>query len=463
MNRTKCFNTGSALVSILLLIITLSGLFSPVLSQEVSLEKAMEVGQIALVNGDVTYAETVAKAILKESPNSVQAYLFLSSVFNIKGGFKASHDAAKTANKLSATQDQKHNSALALGVAAANANRQLMAEYWLRKSLNYTRDVNKKRFAVSLLGEVRKNSPWRRSLSFGVTPSSNINGGSSANEIIINDLEFILDPNAKSIKGLGFNYGFGISYQKKKATDVTFFWSADVSGVAYKIYPTAEQEKLGVKASDYDYHRASMRAGYAFGKNSDHIWLRQMVFATDFSQDWYGGNVLANTAGVAARKSIPLNQTSRLLFKLAYEKRFRKDLTERTSTAKMMDIQYDKLFSSEDLFSFKLYASDRSSLSAEIANVRMGAEISYKLNPQNLSFQPEFILGYDRTLFDRPFLTSDRRIDKKLTVGVSVKLLKLSYFGFNPTIGYTYQKTTSNNSLHNSYRSFFRVGLQSQF
>lgn len=432
-------------------------------AQQVSFIEALNAGQSALVAGDLAYAEEVASFIVEVYPEHIQGYLFLSSVHVVKGNNLASLSAAKHAFQLAKTDEQKYHSSLAIGLAQANRNRLLLAEYWLRKSFNNTEHPRQVTLAADLLNEVRRKSPFRLSLSFGVTPSTNINGGSLANKVLINNLEFTLDPNAKPVKGLGFNYALGLSYQKQIDPDVTFLWSANTAGVIYKIKPTAEQKKIGVKGSNFNSHQISTRMGFAFGDGVENVLLRQTVFLAELSQDWYGQEVLAKTIGIIGRKAILLNDSSRLSFSLEFEKRFREDLKERSSTAQLGNIVYEKSIRNGDFLTAVVSGSSRSSASAEIANKKIGLHASYRFRPINKAFQPEFFLGYEKVSFNKPFLTSQRRKDDKVTLGVNVKLLKLSYFGFNPTLGYTFQNVSSNIDLHNSRSHIFKVGLESLF
>lgn len=206
---------------------------------DVPLDQASAVAAQALVNGDAALALQIAEAVVAARPDDRSAHVVIAAAAPRLGDPAKGRRAGARAWALSRSDAQKYEAARLTALAAANEQRFTLSTFWLRRALTVAPDEAARTQTLSDARIVRQRNPWSTQLSFSLTPSSNLNGGSETDELVVDGVstggQFSDDSQAlagwRASLGLGTQYRFqqnaqsrsliGLQYQigRSKITD----------------------------------------------------------------------------------------------------------------------------------------------------------------------------------------------------------------------------------------------------
>ena len=285
----------SALVATAILIAT-TGATEPV---RVSLDDAPAAINKLLSANQPSAAREIAMAALRVRPNDQVLQLMLAKV-EIAGG-----RAAKGIDIASAVYASARHDRIAFLAARIRAEGHVRleqytrAQLWLRLASGYAETPRETASLARDYKQIKRVNPWSTSLRFGVTPSNNVNNGSSGSTFAFGQYLFDLglegiDPSIvtelsedeKQLSGLQFSVGadfqYRLSQSKTTATYVT-------GSLDYRTFALSDEAKeIAPDAQGSDYENGSVVVGLVrrqiIDGNAEPLSLR-----ANFGQVWFDG------------------------------------------------------------------------------------------------------------------------------------------------------------------------------
>ena len=182
---------------------------------DVPLDQASAVAAQALVAGDTALALQIAEAVVAARPDDRSAHVVIAAAAPRLGDPAKGRRAGARAWALSRGDAQKYEAARLTALAAANEERFTLSTLWLRRALTVVPSDDARAQTLRDARVVRQRNPWSTQLSFSLAPSSNLNGGSETDELIVDGTptggQFSED--SQALAGWRASLGFGTQYR----------------------------------------------------------------------------------------------------------------------------------------------------------------------------------------------------------------------------------------------------------
>ncbi len=231
---------------------------------ELPFEQARVIAAQAAQGGEPGLAIDLARALLKADPDDRVAHLVLASALPQVGQAKAGRQAGQRAFALSTTPIQKYEAARQVALAAANEGRFTLSTLWLRRALIHAPNDTETQRTLEDARQVARINPWSTSLSFSLTPSGNVNGGSSSQLLTFDGLPFfgVNSPDAQALSGIVGRFGINVSYRLRETAQdrVQLAFSYDASRVW--LSSEAQEQSPNSRNSDFSSDVASVSLSY---------------------------------------------------------------------------------------------------------------------------------------------------------------------------------------------------------
>ena len=271
-------------------------------------------------------AMALADALIARDPHDRSALLIRSRAARDLGNYTLARKAAKRAWSLSETDEEKYAAALITAQALSSGGQRTLAQFWLRRAVEYAPNDDLERRAVRDFRYVRASSPWLHRFSFSVSPESNINNGSSERSSFLNyqlselllgqPVEYQLGGSQRALSGIEYAVGvrsrFRFHQTETRAHDLAF----SLTSRTYTLSSDAKAQAPGAEGNDFAF--TSYQIGYGLkGINLDQ--RGEFRFAVDVGQSWYGGEEYARFLRVSAGQSYKLQRGRRINARLSHE------------------------------------------------------------------------------------------------------------------------------------------------
>ena len=343
-----------------------------------------------------------------------------------------------------------------------------MAQFWLRRAVEYAPNDDLERRAVRDFRYVRASSPWLHRFSFSVSPESNINNGSSERSSFLNyqlselllgqPVEYQLGGSQRALSGIEYAVGvrsrFRFHQTETRAHDLAF----SLTSRTYTLSSDAKAQAPGAEGNDFAF--TSYQIGYGLkGINLDQ--RGEFRFAVDVGQSWYGGEEYARFLRVSAGQSYKLQRGRRINARLSHE------VQDGVITSDQNTWRADLSYS----FRLPSGASVWSNLALATATSNQAADEFEEIGLRTQVTMAKPIFGATARIgiwgrlrdYDVSPHSPDGRNDHRYQADLSLTFNKIDYYGFNPTVSMTAAKVDSNIGLFESNRFGVNFGIQSAF
>jgi hypothetical protein len=225
-----------------------------------------EIAGGLIAAGEAEAARDLAQALLARDPGDVAALLLLARAHVEAGTPRDALAPAWRAWRL-ARGEARFVAARLLARAHADLGQDTRAQIWLRLARGDAPDAA----AVAAVAEdfraIRARNPLRLTLSFGIAPSSNINGGSSEESFTLPGLpfEFVLDGEARALSGWRFAAAGTLAWRLHSGERSATFLEAALSGRTYVLSEEARAQAPEAEGSDF--------ADIAWSQGIVHRWM----------------------------------------------------------------------------------------------------------------------------------------------------------------------------------------------
>ncbi len=428
-------------------------------------EQMIQVAGRAVAQQRPHAALALTDALLAQGHETFQLWLIRSRALRDIGRPDAARTAADHAWTLAQDARQKFTSAVIMAQALSSDGKRTPAQVWLRRAAQYADTPQQIALLRRDFGYVKARNPWRMELSFGATPSSNINGGSAEDQLTLFGLPFELSPSAQALSGFQAYSSGKLSYRLAESAK-TRTWIG-VEGYTRESWLSAASRTAvdgAVASGDYDYTSTAMTVLHErkLAKPG-----QKMTFTGKLGRNWYGGDHLSDFASLGMTLALPLQNRARI--KLATRLDFQLDApndaggardTEWVAEATASLFRPTKAGNAWDL-GLDLRNAFSNDATRKYREARVGATW---LRGQPL-FGAYVSLGIElgQRDYDVSYYRANGRHDTMLSGQVQARFPDLSQFGFSPTVTLEHSTTRSNIELYSSDRTNLSLGFVSDF
>ncbi|WP_010139924.1 surface lipoprotein assembly modifier [Oceanicola sp. S124] len=416
-----------------------------------------------LQRGDAGAARALAQALLKRDPRDFAAQLLLAQAARALGEDAEAGRAAAAAWDLAGTDEERYAAALIRAQVLASAGHHTRAQIWLRRAAEAAPSPATRARAIRDFRYVRLRNPWSTRFSLAVTPTDNINNGSSNDRFTIDGLpwEFALSGDAQALGGVELSFGADTRYRLgQTATEATDLLLR-ASHRSYSLSSEAQAAAPDAKGSDYAYTSLAAGLGRRMLLGARGNELAMTAWA---GQNWYGGDPYGAFLRGEARLQHALSSRDRLTTSLSLEARRGEAAPE--ADVGLLSLGWDHAWTGGQVSLYGSYTRSSSDFSAaDYSDLRLGARLAPKADwlGEALGADPLLTLETRSRDFDRSPYSFDGRQDEEIRAELQVTFRDLDYMGFNPVVTLETAKTTSNIAIYDTTRTGLGLSVRSAF
>lgn len=443
-------------------------------SVEFTPEEARDVAIAAVNNGDFAIAEQISNALLQRNTKDVTALIVRARVAIATGDHDDAQKLAGAAYSLSSNAHARFAAARVVALAHANKEEFTRAQFWLRRARQAAPDDEARAIAAQDFRIVEGRNPLSISLSFGVSPSNNVNNGSSKTQVVAPDwadfLKSFLGSNAvvgdvvdlsassQAIKGYniqaGLNLGYTLRQSPTSRTTLTFGASAN------QVLFTAAEKAANPTIDPRAYSTQNISIGI------DQVWAANnggyYAVSPEISQVWYGGKVLQRSFAVNAKRFWLLDQRNGLTVLPRYElSRFPASSDQSQTFA--VAAQWQHVLDTGGRIGFDINTSKVSATDPLKASIGTGLSVSYTHPEPIFDFEFSGSVGQSWRRFNGWNGGSGTRTDATFSLGLNIAAPKAEIYGFVPVINLSSAATQSDRDLYDKTVTSLGLNFRSAF
>lgn len=424
----------------------------------VTAQSLHQIAQRALEAGRPEIARDAARALLQRDPADTEALMILSRAERDLGQFDAARAAARRAWSGADTEAERYRAALLRAQAEASDGRRTISQYWLRRAAQSAPDKAAKDRAIQDFRYVRARNPLSFQLDFGLSPSSNINNGSSSDTLWLYGIPFALSGAAQALSGLEMRAGANVERTVVETETRLTRIGASFGGRAYRLSGEARDQAPEVTAGDF-----------AFWALEAYLTERRRI-AQGGEWDWrltaghndYGGAALSDYLRFQGGRSWRIDPKRQIRLGASAEQQWRRDDSRNSATLGGVDLTYMQRFEAGDLMlAFNLGQVESDSSQVDHESARIGVEYRLAEPIGGIDWGVSAGLGYND--YDRSPYSTRGRQDTELRLGVSAVINQANYMGFVPELGLDLVHNQSNISLYDRNEMGMSLRLRSAF
>ena len=427
-------------------------LATPAVSQETPRSDIRSAARAALETGDLRAADALSSILISQNPDDADALLIRTIVARANGQTDIVATSATAAYRAAQTDAQKFDAAMLAGEAAARHERFTSAQIWLRRADHYAPEQAKETVARAYR-QVSARNPLAVRLSFGVTPSSNVNNGAETTTIEIGGLPFELGDGDQELGGYEATAGVSLSYRLSASKTQQTIALADLFGKKVWLNSKAKDEAPGVDGSDFDY--AAIVLGL---RHTRLVWpdLGPTHLTALIGQSWSGGAKQATWRELQALQVVSQSKTSSLRFGVTMRDEDRAGEPVNASQALGLSASWTKAQKSGAVLSLGATVKSTWSDSATVDNLALGLSASQSL-PDWGAIRPSISLQAETRDYRKWSTTPGGRRDDSLALRFDLVWPGMTYYGFSPKASLSARRVFSDVDIYD--RTSLSLGL----
>ena len=406
----------------------------------------------ALSRGNADLAIRIARQLLAANPADIEAQVLLTAALSRAGQSQAAAAAGKHAFRATKSRPLKFQAAFLTAEALAGQNQPWAAKWWLRRADSYRSTPTDITLLRRGFASLDQRTPLKFTLTLGVGPSNNVNGGSLHDTY---DYYGIPIPIEQALSGTTGVIGGQLSYRllTRETSSVTAFvklrhrevWLSDQ---ALKLAPWAKSSDYSSDAVEIGFS-GQWRASKTMGLN----------YSAQFGRQWYNSG--------------QHNETQRLQFGLAKlisgDRVLRFDLTTDAVQSPSAPRTNSQRWAAEASMAVPM---GKGRLTGLFGLARLDAEapgLPYRSVSLGVEADPaRFVQGIDFGFFAEVeakeyWKAKTEHPDLVLEAGATASLSNMSLLGFRPTATLSATRSISDLVVRDSMNIGLTVGIRSSF
>ena len=489
-------------------------------------QQIVQASAAALTEGNAVQAAQLADIILAVKPNDLDALILRSRAALAMGDLETAKALSKQAFRVSDNKAVKFGMARLAAIAHAEGGEDTRAQLWLRRARQFAPDEERAAQVGQEFRQLANRNPWSTSLQFGVTPSSNVNGGSQEDTLFVpgfvgflgSDGFLDLSVDARDLPGLeilgGFQSTYRLNASRTSATflniggnfrgvvlqqsvvdrendkerqrveneaaaasllidDLTAEFDALPDGEAkddarlrlQNAIATAEDVYEDQNVNGSDFSSGSVSAGVLHRRILKEGW-DPTSFRLELSHTWYAGDPLSWRYTASVNQTVSISDDVTLSFRLARSDR---EVFERDDADGYTVNSYDARAG----LTYQLANADRVSVSFDLKDSR-STNANSDYDQRGIYADYAFGQSYAGMRFGIGFGVSERdygidqiagldRVDTIYSLNARTRFTEVEFYGFQPEISLNASRTDSVNSRYDTDTVRIGFDLRSSF
>jgi hypothetical protein len=416
-----------------------------------------------LQQGDYAAAVQLATALTDAAPNDASLLVLLGRAQVAAGAPAVAQQTARRAWRAARGQPDLRFDAARLGArAAADAQRYGVAKLWLRLAADTAQTDSQRAVVAESFAAIRQRDRSETQLSFSVAPSSNINGGSSAQRLIVDGIStpLLLSGDARALSGIEARLDIAHRWRLPSTGTGTTFVGLRLAGSTYALSDAARTQAPDLRGADLG--SALLEASIT---RRIPVSRGDLRYRATLGQLWYGGKrhsvrLRFDTALSRVFSPVSSGSLSAVIEGRDYNGAAVQSLAVSFSGEIERQLQFGRIESSLTLT--RVFSPDRRS------EAYTGAALAVRFAPRlaDRVIEPSVALSASVNKFDSALgniFGNDGRTDRRIAIDLRLDLPRAERFGFVPSITITAGRTWSNISRFDGDELAATLGLTSQF
>ena len=437
-------------------------------AQQVSLSPG-QVRSLAISTlqaGNPSGAATAADALLRRFPDDASTLLIRTEAALLLQDFEGATIFGRRAFWNALNDRQRFNAARLTALGHARQTQDNRAQIWLRVARQYAPNEAASESVARDFRSIRQRNPLSVDLRFGVTPSTNINGGSTNDNAALfglvdgngDPLLFDLSEDAQALSGWEYSGSVNLRYRARTDDTSATFLDFNLSGRTFTLTEGSKTrlENSGdeeTRGSDFSSATLSFGVTHRFVLSPEsNVTEASLSYARAFQRDSNERQFV--TASISHAWDI--GETNSLRLSSFYQ---RQERIENGDEVQVFDLGATYSTRVEGVGSFSVGIGARDNMAEDEAE-------DFDSVRYQLSFSPEeafagvnfgFSLSYEERDFDNVAVIGGPRFDDITSFGVRAVLSEVEFLGFRPVITFDRTQQESNSNLFD--RDFTEVGF----
>lgn len=431
-----------------------------------TLPQVRELAVLAVNSGDSAMALRMARGLLKADPQDTLAHYVMATAHSQTGNYSAGRKAAARAYRFAGSDGDRLRSAELAARLAYREGRPTLAQLWLRRTANYTRDETSADRLARDYRALRNQNPLSFSIRTDLRPSSNVNNGSSA---VYNVIDGVVAPfyrfTTQALSGLIGTVDVNASY-RLHATQTT---RTTVAGRLYvqrvSLSDSARATDPAARNADYGatYGEVSLEHAFAVGAPEKG---GSAAVGLALGESWYGKARNYRLLRLSGERNWRLAGGQHLQLNALAEQRFKP--RNAVSDASVLGLGAFYGFKRENGdsigISLALRDTDAASVNGTYASASMRASYALAEPVGPVMITAAFGLEYARyPAFRLSLNPATERSDRAAYGELSLFFHELDYAGFAPSVRLRAGRRASNFSQYTTRELSLSLGIQSKF
>lgn len=421
--------------------------------------EALQVATQAVDQGNLLFGEQIARALLQKDPKDAPALLILGRVAASVGKTDDAMDLYKRAYRNSSEKTLRYDAAVFVAKTLSATERPERAKLWLRRAVQNATSMERRENALRGFQQMRRQSPWRTNLSFGITPSNNVNNGSGATEICTVFLGCSASVSDTEPVAGAFITGFvGTDYRLYETKTKRLLVGFDLYHRETWIKP-GDREKTTSDASDFNYTYLGGRLQW------DGVLRAGLTTTEKFSlgKSFYGGSSLNTRVSFSKSftKALQNNRSIGLTAGIARERNHQ--VETRSLTQLSFSVPYSFRTANSDFYRITAHVSDTRSDDQQTAHRAGRLSLDYTPAKGVLNIRPSFSFYIGRREDKDQSIFTEIRKDTEYGLSASFAIPQIELYGFRPVAVIEARKTSSTVPLYDTSSISSRIEFRSAF
>jgi hypothetical protein len=428
---------------------------------ELTPDQMRQLATSMLVAEEHERAAALADALLGRDPKDIAALVIRARSALALEDFSTAIEMAGRAYRVAETDAERYTTARIAAVANAAARRDTFAQVWLRRAGQFAPTQEARDAVAEDYRFLRQRNPLAISLSFGISPSSNVNGGSASEILILPGLpyEFVLDGEARALSGVQFSGGVTLTYRLRSTDRTSLLVDASIQGRTYAL--SAEAQELAPEARGSDYSDIS------FVTSVTRRWLPEgatgpWTLNGAFGQTWYDNSPYLRFVRLSVAKGIRPDARNRFDLSSFVEGQDRLDDDEQFVTLGA-GVRWTHLGPSGNQSMVQLSMRDSLTDLEDVGFQGLTLSGDYDLRRPLAGLRVGFGADAEIRVFDESAYSVDGRQDITGTLRMTIGLPGIQYYGFEPTVTLETSRTSSDVDLFDKEDFRVNFGVRSSF
>lgn len=427
---------------------------------ELDAEQSVLLGRELLASGKPEIALALARALIDGGAQDTDALVLMAAALQQMGAYDEARAVAREAYAESNTDQQAFESAMLVGRSDFHREAHTRSQWWLRRAAQAAPDAEARRIAERNFEHVRRVNPLRLRFRIGVRSSSNINDGSSTEEIELFGLPFRLLGTSRALSGTELAVDADLRYRIAQSERSETALTAELETRSYRLSSEAQRQAPDASGSDFNFQRVEVGALHRFSRAEGNS-IYEVAGAVGLT--WYGGEKLSDYARLSLSQSFQLRPSTGLRVTLSTQKQWRQDSAARSvfSYGLQGEIQHHLKTGARLIFLGSVRRTEADA--AYIQNIALRGQLMYRMPEPIFGVRFSSSVGLEQRRYPADVFQTTERRDLRGTLGVSASFENIEYMGFTPSWHVEFSKTESNVAFHEQESVDMFLGINSSF